>query len=433
MTGRGRLIAVIVVALALLTGGAYAGWRQLDSGYDHALERYDNEAGEPHRYVNLPDGEAQLAIGSPDGHRVVVQWRDPDGSGWTAPETVWRDRSMVTLDNTVRYGGGTVAILQTFSPDTTDDSDDGDVDVGIVCRELTCVASDEAGYGGEPQVSPDGRWAYLGQDERGAYLWSGDDPRIRRAAWSGHPGVPTRSVDFSEPSLSPDGSLRVVIGRRDGSGCRFELRESGVGDASLAPRADRSVTVPGAGVDGCRSSLYSFSSTWVQVLPHDYRADPFWFAAGGDDADWAATERDPSGLEAIDAGRGCCASYLQGFVHWHDVALGSPDGGRTIRVQTHLLGEESWGEPVVLDGAPEGHTCSEFWPTGSVGADGFAAVLACEPRDDAGRAAYVVVASPDLASWESRFVADVRGQPELTDERVRVGPLTWTPEDGFPD
>lgn len=179
---RGRLVGVIVLALVLLTGGAYAGWRQVGGDYDHALERYGDEAGEPHRFVDLPDGEAQLAIGSPDGHRVVVQWRDPDGSGWTAPETVWRDRSMVALDNTVRYGGGTVAIRQTFSPDVT-----------------------------------------------------------------------------------------------------------------------------------------------------------------------------------------------------------------------------------------------------------VAAVLVCERTGGAGRAAYVVVASPDLAAWESRFVADVRGQPEVTDERVRVGPLTWTPEDGFSD
>ena len=107
--------------------------------------RYGDQHGEPDVYVNLDDGEAQFAIGSPDRHRIVVQWRDPDGRGATAPETVWTDKKNVAVDNTVRYGGGTVAVRQLFTDDVHDDSDIGDLSVAIVCRERACEAGAASG------------------------------------------------------------------------------------------------------------------------------------------------------------------------------------------------------------------------------------------------------------------------------------------------
>ena len=106
---------------AILLAGAAAGWAvwHADSGYRHALVKYDDDRGEPNRYVNLGDGEAQLSIGSPDGHRIVVQWRDPDGHGWTEPETVWTDKKNVAIENTVRFGGGTVAIRRSTRATST--------------------------------------------------------------------------------------------------------------------------------------------------------------------------------------------------------------------------------------------------------------------------------------------------------------------------
>ena len=102
----------VTVAVAILLASAAVGWAvwDPDSGYRHALVKYDNDRGEPNRYVNLGDGEAQLSIGSPDRHRIVVQWRDPDGHGWTEPETVWTDKDNVAVESSVRFGGGTVAI-----------------------------------------------------------------------------------------------------------------------------------------------------------------------------------------------------------------------------------------------------------------------------------------------------------------------------------
>ena len=143
----------------------------------------DNDKGEPNRYVNLEDGEAQFSIGSPDGHRIVVQWRDPDGSGWTEPETVWNDEKNVAIDNTVRYGGGTVGILQIYTTDVGSDSDTDSVTIGIVCRDLDCEAAEAPGIGGEAQVTPDGSTVFLGQDGKGVSLWTADEG-IHVARWS---------------------------------------------------------------------------------------------------------------------------------------------------------------------------------------------------------------------------------------------------------
>ncbi len=114
-----RVWVVLALATAVLVTAAGLGWAVWgeDLRYRHALVRYDDHRGEPNRYVHLDDGEAQLSIGSPDGHRIVVQWRDPDGRGWTGPETVWSDEENLAIENTVRYGGGTVAVRQVYTTD----------------------------------------------------------------------------------------------------------------------------------------------------------------------------------------------------------------------------------------------------------------------------------------------------------------------------
>jgi len=185
---------------------AGVGWavRGEDLGYRHALVKYDNEHGEPNRYVNLDDGEAQLSIGSPDGHRIVVQWRDPDGHGWTEPETVWTDEKNLAIDNTVRYGGGTVTVMQIYTTDSGSDSDTDSVTVGIVCHDLECTEREAPGFGGEAQVTPDGRTAYLGQDRKGAHLWTADEG-IHLARWSGTRASSTARCPRPSPCSHPTG------------------------------------------------------------------------------------------------------------------------------------------------------------------------------------------------------------------------------------
>lgn len=105
-------------ALVIAAGGV--AWWQLDDGpYTRPLVRFDDDRSEANRYTNLDDRAAQLSVGSPDGHDLVVQWRAPDGHGWTAPETVWIDGQNLAIENTLRHGGGTVAIVETYTPNAT--------------------------------------------------------------------------------------------------------------------------------------------------------------------------------------------------------------------------------------------------------------------------------------------------------------------------
>jgi hypothetical protein len=430
MSGRrGRVAAgVVVVALLVVAGFAWTS-RGDDARYEHTLVRYDDHHGEPNRYVNLGDDDAQLAVGSPDRHRIVVQWRDPDGHGWTSPQTVWTDRKNTAVDNTVRFGGGTVAILQTFTPDVHEDSDIGAVSVAIVCRRLSCQSARAAGSGGEAQVTPDGRTAYLGQDERVPHLWTAGDG-IHVVRWSNHPGFEYGVVSPSEPVLAPDGSLRVVSSRPSRGSCTFELLTSPAGSADLSSSGRFTEPVRGRGRSDCSSYLLTYSEDWVEVHPSDHRALDFWFVRNAQG--WQATHHDASGLQHVAGARGCCETSVQGFVHWNDVAFASPDGHR-ILVQSHFLGDETWRDAMVLDGAPASARCT--WMDGhEVGDHGFAVLLTCHTGAVANQFrgdAYAVAATSDLRHWQSRYVTGVRTEPQVTDGQLRVGATTWSPEDGF--
>ena len=430
MSRRGWWVAVLLACV--LGAGAGAGWAVWgsDGDYDHTLKKY-GDRGEPNRYVDLDDGKAQLSFGSPDGHRLVVQWRDPDGHGWTAPDTVWNDRKAIAVDSTVRYGGGTVAIAETYTTDVHDDSDRSAIYVGIVCHGGECTAERGHGIGSEPQVTPDGRTAYLGQDPKGAALWT-SAAGIHRAAWSGHPGFRYHDVSPSEPVLAPDGSLRIVSSRPARGQCTFELLVSAPRTAELSPAASITERLRGSGGSDCRSYLRTWSADWVETHPDDHRARDFWFVRDGDE--WTVTHRDTSGLRMVDVpGRtGCCDTSSLGFVHWNDVAFGSPDG-RRIQVQHHLLGQESWSKPVLLDGAKAGYRCT--WMDGhEVGPRGLAILMTCHSgpsKDDYRGDAYAIAVSTDLRHWTSRFVTGVRREPQVDHDRIRVGDTTWTPDGGF--
>ncbi len=427
MSRRGWIAVVLACALVGVTGVACAvGGSPGD--YGDTLVKY-GESGEPNRYVDLDDGEAQLSIGSPDGHRIVVQWRDRDGHGWTEPETVWEDRKAIAVDSTVRYGGGTVAIAETYTTDVHSDSDADAIEVGIVCRELRCTAKQASGIGGEPQVTPDGHAAYLGQDEKGTYLWSAAKG-IHRASWSGHPGFRYRVSSPSEPVLAPDGSLRVVGSKPSRGHCTFDLLASTPGTADLTSVARTTERLRGRDRSDCRSYLLTWSADWVETHPDDHGARDFWFVRDGDT--WTTTHEAQSRLRQVDVAKGCCNTAVLGFVHWNDVAFGSPDG-RRILVQHHLLGEETWSEPRLLDGATAGFRCT--WMDGyEVGPHGLAVLMVCHsgPSKNQFRGdAYAVAVSTDLQHWTSRFVTGVRREPQVDRDRVRVGDTTWTPDGGF--
>jgi hypothetical protein len=423
---------VLGLAVVLLAAAAWLLVVQRGPAYDASLVRHDDDRGEANRYTDLADGEAQLAIGSPDGHRAVVQFRDPDGSGWTEPETVWEEPDETFIDTTLRYGGGTVATTLLYTADTGDEYDGDDTTIALVCPdgEVSCTARRLPTITSEPQVTPDGTAAWFDQDEDGTTVWTAEDGFLD-LAWSGHPGYPAYGRPGerpSEPLLSPDGSLTVVAGRpsdRPGA-CDVRLLRAPRGTADLVEEAAATVDVRLTGRGGlaeCDVRLATFSDDWLRVDPDAANSDPFWFVRAG--GGWEVSREDPSGLMA---GR---EVLVAGFVSWNDVAWSMPDG-RTLQVQSHLLGEETWSDPVAVGEGlvPEGARCEDPYEGYEVGDGAFAIVVQCE--EGAARGA-LVAASADLEEWEAEYVVARDPFAELAEEpdRLVVGPLVWTPGEGF--
>lgn len=441
MPVRRAVVAAVALGSVAALGAGFWVARSADGVYGHRLERYDDEQGERNRFLDLPDGEAQLSLGSPDGHRLVVQWRDPDGTGWTAPQTVHEDRENRAVDSTVRVAGGTVAIVETYTGDVGDDSDIGDVEVLVVCRDLRCATGSSVTVGegdaavGEPELTPDGGVVLFGWSREGAIAWEQGsgfstwtwrDPFARRAA-------------VSRPVLAPDGSLRLVRGRpgREDGGrtCTYTLLASEPGSGELSEAGSTTARLPGRRTSECRSYLQTYSADWVGVEPDDHATDGFWFVRDGDR--WTTTSDDPSGLVAgPDLPRGrCCGLGIAGFIGWDELAYGSPDG-RRITVQPHFQGQESWEPQQVLPGAPRGYECT-WMEGGQVGDGGYAVYLVChsgEVENDFRGDAYAVAVSTDLRTWDTFFVRDVVGDVMIDqDAGVSVAgrPLTtWRPDEG---
>ena len=126
------------------------------------------------------------------------------------------------------------------------------------------------GFGGEPQVAPDGLTAYLGEDEEGVWMWSASWGEIRHLDWSGHPSYGAGPVVPSQPALAPDGSLRVTVNRRvPGGGCRHELLVSEPLRADLVAVAETERPRQGPAPSRCRPFLDVPTTDRVVVRPVD--------------------------------------------------------------------------------------------------------------------------------------------------------------------
>ena len=127
-----RRVAPLLV-VALLAGGALWGLVLRDDlvTYRSEQETYADRAPAA-RIIELEGDDAALSIGSPDERGVSVQFRDPDGSGWTAPEEVFRleGRRRDLSDTTAREEAGTVVVLVLFADG--DEFDGDDLVVGLV-------------------------------------------------------------------------------------------------------------------------------------------------------------------------------------------------------------------------------------------------------------------------------------------------------------
>lgn len=292
----------------LLAGGLVAFLARPEPIYGSRLVRYSHSGGGvANRFVDLREGNAQLSLGSPDGRRVVVQWRDVDGHGWTRPETVFTDSGLPgpgsthsgsthsqwrMLDSRIRQAGGTVAILASFTGADNEDEDRSEVDVEIVCRDRACVVGDVIHplAARDPQLSADGTFGYFGTafldadlerlDEPVAVLWRASSG-FEISPWHGHPGQATDRLVVSDALLAPDGSFRLVTGRPVRARCAFDLLVSDAGSTDLRPaaktlRRDHSVE------HFCIPTLQNGSAQSVQVDGDDAGTPTFQFVVAPD-------------------------------------------------------------------------------------------------------------------------------------------------------
>ena len=279
-----RVLLAVAVAVVVLAGlGALWATVLHDDlvTYRHAQQTYADQAP-PARVVELEGDDAGLSIGSPDGRVLTVQFRDPDGSGWTEVEEVFEleGRGRDLSDTTAREEAGTVAVLVLFANGNEYDGDD--LTVGLVCRDRRCWVQREPGFGGEPEVAPDGRTAYLGEDEEGAWLWDEADG-IRRVAWSGHPPYGAGPVSTSQPALVPDGSLRVAAARVVPGGCRFTLLATPRLSGDLTPVASTTRPRSAPADSACRPFLGVPGPDRVEVRPVDPGQRAFAWLRDGDE------------------------------------------------------------------------------------------------------------------------------------------------------
>ncbi len=79
-------------------------------------------------------------------------------------------------------GRRTVAIIETYVPDTSKDEDIDNLSVFIVCRDLRCEVKKLSAANDEPRPSPDGSTVLFGYTYEGAILWT-EDEGIHESPW----------------------------------------------------------------------------------------------------------------------------------------------------------------------------------------------------------------------------------------------------------
>ena len=351
--------------------------------------------------VTLDNG-VEIAIGSDDDDRFVVQWRDDGGSKWSAPKTVADgsdlDASKVTLE---ARGDTAFAGLDWYDEDDDERESYGRSDA-LVCRAFDCELLEDAG---EPMADTKGRYAVARVDEddfeyavwRAGEGW-GDTITLE--------GVPKENERAIKPRvyLLGDRSFVTVIGREAADGCTFELLSSKPEEAELEVVA---ATTPRL-QDGCYAENVAADGDEVTAYNRDIDQQ---ISFTRDGKDWTDDLSATGGLLPIDpaAGFGMVLTELEDD---SSVAIGSPDL-RTIVAQRRPTGQTEWSTATTLLRAPAGEQCHTAradtifehtdvaylvlcWPNGSDWGD--------EYDDTPPPSAGYAVASVDGTTWVTQRV-----------------------------
>jgi hypothetical protein len=338
--GDGRSGALIWSAVAMLAAGLLAacGASTSDTG------PLQDGGVQPAAVTKLPGG-GRVAVGSPDGHDVVVQWQGEGSDGWSEPRTVYTEPAQFTHDIAVETAGDTVVIGPDFWTEQTLDDDYAPThSVQVVCRDRTCAPGHRTPDGtlSSTELSGDGTYATFSLGGRDVLVWDDGTFSTRTAA--------RLPKDATTESL-PDGTLVAVAPQQHDGLCRFRLLTAAKGTTTYVQQAvsgDHPALLP------CSVSGLDVTDEKVSVLLEEL-PDPIDFRRGDDG--WVADEpRAPLQAYPDSGGETSLANEVVSRPDGSDVSIGSPDTQRIV-AQFRADGSTEWSSPVQVATAPAGTSC----------------------------------------------------------------------------
>ncbi|MCH1867459.1 hypothetical protein [Nocardioides sp. CFH 31398] len=427
--------SVVVAVLGLAAGGcAVLGLGGPSYGDDLSV---DDDGTGGHERVTLSDG-SELAVGYVGDGEYAAQWSDPEGEGWTSPQTVVDGGDLVAAGVQLDADGMTaVASFDWYGADDDERETYARVDAAV-CRDVSCEPIEGAGG---PELAQDGTFATVtipNDDVRS----TDPAPPYRIATWTAEggrweqttvEGPPLDMQSFLRPGLVllEDGRLATV--RTDESdGCRYVLwagepRSSELTEVYRTPSLGGSYCV----LDDVRSTgtAVTFSTSTT--------GDTAAIRPSGDS--WT-DDLPESGLLAVED-RGRRAGIAMQPVRLEDgstTAIGSPDGRRIV-AQYRPRGEREWTRPATVARAAPGQRCRGAEAEYLTDSTDVVFLVACWPEDAASGDQYggptpvsgLALGSADGRRWVARpldrpaFVPQVQLQPSLLVSRGAEESLLW--------
>ncbi|MCW2812771.1 MAG: hypothetical protein JWN84_226 [Nocardioides sp.] len=400
--GNARVVlGALATVLALLATACGSSPAADEPAYGHALVEHRFEKT---HVVRLDDG-VRLAVGSPDGHRIQVQWsRTGRADGWSTPTTVDTDR-LWTHDVQLAHRGGTAAIDPDWWREKELDDDYAPHHTSqVVCRAFRCLpAHSSAGLSGT-KLDGAGDFASFGLGPQRVLLWDVDGG-FRTSAVTGI--GPRATYD-----LAPDGSFVAAQGRAAGRLCIYDLFVTDRHETRFR-RVASSAQVPA--VPPCDTASFEVGRDRVNVDVEEL-SEGIEFRRSGDR--WSVEQSEHPLVAYPDThGRSTLGTQEIDLGDAGTLSIGSPDQ-RRILVQAQPAGSREWGPPQQVATAPPGTRCRTASPVGN--RSGAVVVLGCYLASQSWRPAVRAPEDPAYglalgtttgASWRVLPLRDPKTQP----------------------
>jgi len=374
-----------------------------DLAFGEPLAHYGAEKAKVRK---LPTG-GRIAVGSRTGHDITVQWRDPNGRTWSAPQVAQNEAKLWTHDISVRQKSGTVAIAPDFwTQRILDDDYDPSFTSLIVCRNLRCAESRSSGWLTGATLAKDGSLVAFQTDDDHVLLWE-DGRGYRTSVISGLPKVERRV------QMMPDGSFIGVAGRWDGSQCHYALYSADRGSTTFRKEAE----TPGVtDTESCLFASVEVSganrvNVWLELL-----SDDVGFVRRG--SEWSVDARALTRMQIPETGgKSTVAATSVGVGKNSTAVVGSRDR-TTVLLQVRSGYLKAWSKPRVIARAPAGTVC-RYASTGETDAKKRLAMVLVHcyradrvfNEDDSTPDVSIVLATADGRRWTQGTVERARWEP----------------------